>query len=101
MDAAIHYIQGLIHEQIGAPAAAEEAFSRAIYLERDFALAHFHSGLCRARRGDHRAARRSLSNVARILDGREAGSTVAQGDGLTVEELRELTRLQTTALRRQ
>lgn len=101
LDAAIHYVQGLIHEQVGAPAAAEESFSRAIYVERDFALAHFHSGLCHARRGDHRAARRSLSNVLRILDGRDPRSVVAMGDGLTVQELRELTRVRTTALREQ
>jgi len=101
MDAAVHYVQGLVHEQVGDSAAAGEAFSRAIYLERDFALAHFHNGLCCARRGDHRAARRSLSNVLRILDRQRSDDVVAHGDGLTVRELRELTRIQAAALREQ
>ena len=99
MDAAIHYVLGLIHEQLGATEAAEASFARAIYLERDFALAHFHNGLCCARRGEHRAARRSLANVLRILDGLDPRSTLAQGDGLTVRELRDLTLIQTRALR--
>jgi chemotaxis protein methyltransferase CheR len=98
MDPAVRYAHGMLCEQIGAPAAAEDAFGRAIYLDRNFALAHFHIGLCQVRRKDHKAARRSFSNAIRILDGREPHAVLEMSEGLTVEELRELTRIQMTAL---
>lgn len=94
MDAAVHYVQGLIYEHIAAPAAAEESLSRAIYLDRNLALAHFHAGLCQTRRGDRRAAQRSFHNVLRILEPQQPDAEVSLGDGLTAGELRELTELQ-------
>lgn len=98
MDPAIHYVQALIYEHVGAPAAAEESLSRAIYLDRDFALAHFHAGRCQARRDDKRSARRSFNNVLRILDVHDPDDAVTMGDGLAARELRDLTELQRAAL---
>jgi chemotaxis protein methyltransferase CheR len=77
---------------------AEDAFGRAIYLERNFALAHFHIGLCQVRRKDHRAAKRSFANAMRILDGHDPHEVLAMSEGLTASELRELTRVQIAAL---
>ncbi len=98
MDAAVHYVQGLIYEHIAAPAAAEESLSRAIYLDRNLVLAHFHAGRCQARRNDRRAAQRSFNNVLRILENQAPDGAVAMGDGLTARELRELAELQLAAL---
>jgi chemotaxis protein methyltransferase CheR len=98
MDPALRYVHGLVCEQIGASDVAEDAFGRAIYLERNFALAHFHIGLCQVRRKDHRAAKRSFANAMRILDGHDPHEVLAMSEGLTASELRELTRVQIAAL---
>lgn len=93
LDPALYYAHALISEHIGVPAAAEEALGRAIYLDRNFALAHYHLGRCQAARGDNKAATRAFANVLKILGARDDKEALAMGDGLTVAELRELTRL--------
>jgi chemotaxis protein methyltransferase CheR len=93
LDPALYYARALISEHIGEPAAAEEALGRAIYLDRNFALAHYHLGRCQVARGERKAAARSFANALKILGGRDDKEALAMGDGLTVAELRELVRI--------
>jgi chemotaxis protein methyltransferase CheR len=69
----------------------EQALRRAIYLDRDFVLAHYYLGLALQRRGDSRAAERSFRNVLALLEERNTEETLADADGLTVGSLRQLT----------
>ena len=90
LDAALHYLHALIAEHRGEHAPAEQALGRAIYLDRGFALAHYHLGRCQAARGGRRAASRSFANVVKLLADRGATEPLAMGEGLVVAELREL-----------
>lgn len=94
LDAALHYARALIFEHIGTLAETEQALGRAIYLDRAFALAHYHLGRCRATRDDKKAAAQSFANALKILAGRDDTAALTMGDGLTVSELRELIRVQ-------
>jgi chemotaxis protein methyltransferase CheR len=100
LDATLHYAKALIFEHTGMLAQTEQALGRAIYLDRAFALAHYHLGRCRASRGDKRAAAQSFANAVRVLVGRDDAATLTMGDGLTVAELRELIAIQSDLLER-
>ena len=90
----LHYIHALVSEHLGSELAAEKSLGRAIYLDRHFALAHYHLGRCLAHRGERSAAGRSFRNALRTLAARDERETLQMGDGLTVGELREITELQ-------
>ncbi|MEQ9328898.1 MAG: CheR family methyltransferase [Rhodospirillales bacterium] len=70
----------------------------AIYIDREFILAHYHLGLISARIGKLDDARRSLRNalrLSRIVDG---DCRIAAGEGLTARELAELAVIQARSL---
>lgn len=88
-----HFTLGLILEHTESCREAERSLRRAIYLDRRFVLAHYHLGAClqRERRTEH--ARRAFRNVLQLLGGLPPEETVEHGDGMTVAELRELSRM--------
>jgi chemotaxis protein methyltransferase CheR len=100
LDPGLHFTQALISEHLGASGRAEDAFGRVVYLDRRLALAHYHLGRCQARRGDDKAALKSFANALRLIETRDGGEAIALGEGLTVDELRELTLLQMRSLER-
>ncbi len=63
---------------------AEVALRRALYLEPDFALAHFVLGNLERRRGRAAAARRSWQNALRLLEESPPESLLDGGEDLTV-----------------
>jgi chemotaxis protein methyltransferase CheR len=99
LDPAIRYWHGLVLEQMGRAAEAEYALRQAIYLDRGFALGHFHLGLLRARRGDAAAATRSL-RAALGLARQLAGNTVLADGELTAGRLVQLVEMHLEAWRR-
>lgn len=93
LDAAAYFTYALILEYSGRAADVQAALEHAIYLDRGFALAHYHLGLCLYRSRSFRRARRYFQNVIDLLRGRGAAEPVAHGDGITAAELAELARL--------
>jgi chemotaxis protein methyltransferase CheR len=91
-------MMALLHEYVGEPEAAVGALGRALYLNADFALAHYHAAMESAARNDVAAARRSLRNVFKSLQGSDDCDPVLSGDGLKAGELRELVKLQSSLL---
>jgi chemotaxis protein methyltransferase CheR len=87
LSAAAHFTLGLILESVASPAEAEPALRRAIYLDRDFALAHYHLATCLQRGGKREQARKCFQNVVQLLAHRPAGERVEHGDGMTVASL--------------
>ncbi|HEX3727648.1 MAG TPA: CheR family methyltransferase [Pirellulales bacterium] len=98
LNPAVHFYHALVAGQQGRYAECEQSLRRAIYLNRDFVLAHYHLGLVLHRNRDARAAERSLRNVLQLLDRRDSDETLADADGLTVGELRQLARMQLEVL---
>ncbi|HEX4144309.1 MAG TPA: CheR family methyltransferase [Pirellulales bacterium] len=96
----VHFCHALIAEQQGHLGEVEAALRRAIYLDRDFVLAHYHLGLVLQRTRDRQAARRSLRNVLSLLKKRADAEIFPDADGLTVEELQQLARMHLEVLNR-
>ena len=89
MDCAAHYLHAMILEEQGEREAARGSLNRALYLQPDFALAHFALGnLARAqRRGE---ANRHFENALRLLRARPADEPLPESDGLDVGRLMEI-----------
>jgi chemotaxis protein methyltransferase CheR len=87
LSAAAHFTLGLILENVASPADAEQALRRAIYLDRDFALAHYHLATCLQSGGKREQARKCFRNVVQLLEHRPAAERVEHGDGMTAADL--------------
>ncbi|HEY5313669.1 MAG TPA: protein-glutamate O-methyltransferase CheR [Pirellulales bacterium] len=94
----VHFYDALVAEHRGRHGETERALRRAIYLDRDFVLAHYHLGLVLLRKQDVRGAQRSFRNVLALLERREAAEMFPDADGLTVGALRDLTDMQLEVL---
>ncbi len=88
-----YFMLGLIQEHAGASEEARAAFRRAIYLDRGFALAHYHLGASFKGNREWEMARKAFRNVLQILDGSRSEEPVPHGDGITKGELCELARM--------
>ena len=85
----VHFTFALILEQTGAQEEAERSLRRAIYLNRSFALAHYHLGLLLRKKNDIRRAKKAFENVLDLAK-RWRGSDPVEHAEVTVAELREL-----------
>ncbi len=90
LNAEVHFYQALVLEQMRRPADAERALRRAIYLDRGFVLAHYHLGLLLRTMKQRDEAIRSLRNVQALLARMASDDAIADADGLTVADLRQL-----------
>jgi chemotaxis protein methyltransferase CheR len=88
-----HFYQALLLERTAAHAEAEQSLRRAIYLDRSFVLAHYCLAQLQRRRGDAESARRSFTNVLRLLESVAHPQILADADGLTAGELLKLTEM--------
>lgn len=92
--AELHFIEGVILQAVDRADEAEKALRRAIYLNREFALAHYHLGLLLAATGRKPAGRRALVTAARIAGTLSADARLTAGSGLTAGALRKAARAQ-------
>ena len=90
---ASHFYQALIFENLGIPAASERSLRQAIYLDRNFALAHYHLGLALKRAHNTPGAQRSFRNVLKVLDDIPDDAMLTAGSGVTVTALKELAKM--------
>jgi chemotaxis protein methyltransferase CheR len=88
----IHFYQALIFENLGRAAEAERWLRQAIYLDRNFAFAHYQLGLALERGRQVPAAARSFGNVLKVLAGVPDDATVTAGSGVTATGLKALAR---------
>jgi len=93
LNPSIHFYQALVFDNLGNPVETERSLRQAIYLDRNFALAHYHLGLAlkRDRRTD--AAANSFGNVVKVLTGIPGHMIVRAGSGITAAELKKLARM--------
>lgn len=92
-DAVLHFYDGLIARALDMPAEAEAAFRRAIYLRKNFVMAHYQLGLLLLDTGRRSAGRRAVAAAARLALSLPRDSALEEGDGLTAGELRAIARL--------
>jgi chemotaxis protein methyltransferase CheR len=89
-DAAAHYVNAMVLQELGERARSRGALQRAVGLRPEFALAHFALGNCARAEARHAEAQKHFRNAARLLDEREADEPVQESDGLSVGRLREI-----------
>jgi chemotaxis protein methyltransferase CheR len=90
LNPAAHFTSALIHEHFGAVQSARKAFQRAIYLDRRFALAHYHLGTSFRSTQDTESADRCFRNALEILTLVPDHEPLLHGDSITASELRNL-----------
>jgi chemotaxis protein methyltransferase CheR len=89
-NAPAHYYYALVQYYAGAAAAAEQALKRAIYLDGNFALAHYQLGLLRKDAQDQALCSRSFQNVLGALRDVPDEVPVSPCGAITALDLREL-----------
>jgi chemotaxis protein methyltransferase CheR len=93
LNPAVHFYQALIFENLGRAGEPERSLRQAIYLDRNFALAHYYLGLALKRKGQIAAAARSFRNVLKSLAGLPDDATLTAGPEITAAELKDLAKM--------
>jgi len=90
LDPALHYLLATILQEQGEAEAAADALRRALYLDPEFALAHFALGNLRLAQGRRPEAQRHFANALALLRARPHGEILPQSEGLTAGRLAEI-----------
>ena len=90
--ARLHFHEGILHLAAGAHIKAVDALRRAVYLKKDFALAHFHLGLALLEMDEVKAGRRAVSAAMQCTAQVLHDTLVEDGDGMTAGDLRAMAR---------
>ena len=77
-------------EEAGELEVAEQACRRALYIDRNCPMAHFHLALVQQQTGDLPGAQRSLRTTLKLVSGKEPHELVAYGEGVCYGRLREM-----------
>ena len=77
-------------EEAGELEVAEQACRRALYIDRNCPMAHFHLALVQQQTGDLSGAQRSLRTTLKLVEGKEPHELVAYGEGVCYGRLREM-----------
>ncbi len=94
LNPAIHFLRGLILDQMGRAGESEQAMRRVIYLDRTSVLGHYHLALLLQKRGDRTSALQSLKNAQRILARVDKTVVFEEADGMTAGELQDVIKIQ-------
>lgn len=90
LNPAHYYLLATIQQEQGQLDAAAQSLTRALYLDADFALAHFAlANLCLSQ-GRRRNAERHFANALTVLRARAQDEALPESDGLTAGRLAEI-----------
>jgi chemotaxis protein methyltransferase CheR len=90
LNPAHYYLLATIRNEQGQVDAAAQSLTRALYLDADFALAHFALGNLRLSQGRGRDAERHFTNGLTVLRARAQDEVLPESDGLTAGRLAEI-----------
>ena len=99
LNAEVYFVQGLILDQMPPHDGAEASFRRALYLSRDFVLAHYYLGLLQQKKGQSKQAEQSFQNVLQLLARLPSREMLRCGEGMRAKDLARLTRIHLQLLR--
>jgi len=85
-----YLLAGGLDEDAGLLLEAERAYRRALYLDRECVLVHFHLGLVLQQQKDFIRGRRSLKTALELCEKFPAEDLVEHGDGVCYGRLREM-----------
>ncbi|MBB4038534.1 chemotaxis protein methyltransferase CheR [Microvirga flocculans] len=98
LNAPLHFYHGLVLQGLGRPGEAEKSFLKSIYLDKNFAMAHYHLGLLLLSEGRSGPGIRCLTNAARVAAAFSDERILDESDGLIAKDLRHLVRLHLDAV---
>jgi chemotaxis protein methyltransferase CheR len=90
LNPAHYYLLATVRQEQGQVEAAAQSLARALYLDADFALAHFALGNLRLSQGRRPDAERHFSNALGVLRARAQDEVLPESDGLTARRLAEI-----------
>jgi chemotaxis protein methyltransferase CheR len=90
MNPVVHFYHALVLVSLSRTADAERSLRQAIYLDRNFLLAHYHLGITLAKGNQAGSAARSFRNVLRLAGSAADGQNLENGGGLTVAGLKAM-----------
>lgn len=93
-----YFYYALIADHLGEAERATELLRKAIYLDREFLLAHYHFGLALKRENSTQQAAHHFRVVLELLDRIPEEQTLPEDRDLSVVELKALTKLQLEVL---
>jgi chemotaxis protein methyltransferase CheR len=99
LNAVLYFYSGLLFDQLARHRPAAEALSRAVYLDREFVLAHYYLGIVQQKLANMPGATKSFRNVMQLLEGLEQTASLPNADGLNVADLNELTSMHMETLK--
>lgn len=88
-----HFRYALMLQRRGRLSEAERSLRRAIYLDREFVLAHYYLGLLLKRRSELPGAQRCFRNALRLLEPIDERAVFPMLEGIDASALTELTRM--------
>jgi chemotaxis protein methyltransferase CheR len=89
-NARLHYLLATILEEQKEGDAAKASLKKALYLDRNFVLAHFALANLSLRSGKVTDARKHFSNVTEILSAYQPDDILPESDGITAGRLAEI-----------
>lgn len=90
LNPAMHYLQAVILQEMASWDDAAAALKRAIYIDQDFAVAHFALGHLLHRQGKRKAAAKHLHRARTLLQAIAPEDIPPEAEGIRAERLIEL-----------
>ena len=98
LDPMTHFYYALILEQMGRRRETQESLRRAIYLDRNFIVAHYYLGLIQQRLAEPKEALRCFRNALNLLSGMPADRPIPAANEFSAAELKQLIQMHIDAL---
>ena len=90
LDPEIHLLAALIMAQKGLTNEAIASLRKAIYLDRNYIVGHYHLGLMLQLTGDFKKAEKCFENVIRLLKDHDENFVFEIADGISANQLKRL-----------
>lgn len=90
LNAAMHYLQATILQELGRADDAATSLKRALYIDQDFVVAHFSLGHLLRRQGKLKAAGKHLEKASSLLKSYGREDIPPEAEGISAERLIEL-----------
>ena len=89
-DYSLYYLAATVMQEQGNDEEAISSLRKAIYLDHNFALAHFLLGNINIKRGNNTVGKKHFNNAIKILSSFDPEDIVPESDGLTVRRFTEI-----------
>ncbi len=94
----LHYYDAILRQVSDDLAGAEAALKRALYLDRNFVVAHHRLGMLLLGAGRTADARRALMTASRLAEAAPASDLLPEGQGVSAADLHQALREQLAAI---